>query len=261
MDPREPGVAEGDTILRTARRLEPVLIGRPIIGATAPNPRSPLRRGTTRLVGEEVERIETRGKHLIFHLTDGLALHSHMGMSGSWRVDSGRGFGRPERSAWLILDLGGTWVAQFGGPTLRLLRAVELGRDARLATLGPDILAPGFDPEPVAVRFRAHGGQVGEALMDQKVLCGIGNIFKSESCFENRIDPWRPAASLTPGEAADLLRTARRQMDVGVETGRRPSRVYRHAGRRCPRCLGSRIRSRAQGDDGRLTYWCPNCQL
>jgi endonuclease-8 len=254
-------MAEGDTIVRTARRLEPELLGRPIIGATAPNPRSPLRRGSTRLVGREVERIETRGKHLLFHLTDGLTLHSHMGMSGSWRIDTGRGFGRSERSAWLILDLGGTWVGQFGGPTLRLVRTVELRRDPRLATLGPDILADGFDPAEVVPRFRSHGGQIGEALMDQRVLCGIGNIFKSESCFENRIDPWRPSGSLAVAEVTGLLETARRQMEVGVETGRRPSRVYRHAGRRCPRCLGATIRSRAQGDDGRLTYWCPGCQL
>lgn len=213
------------------------------------------------MVGQEVERIETRGKHLIFHLSDGLSLHSHMGMNGSWRVDSGRGFGRPERAAWLILDLGGTWVGQFGGPTLRLVRTVELRRDPRLAGLGPDILSDEFDPERVAGRFLARQGQVGEALLDQKVLCGIGNIFKSESCFENRIDPWRETGSLTPEEVADLLQTARRQMEVGVETGKRPNRVYRHAGRRCPRCLGSRIRSRAQGDDGRITYWCSNCQL
>lgn len=254
-------MAEGDTILRAARRLEPSLVGRPIIGATAPNPRSPLRKGSTRLVGKEVERIETRGKHLLFHLTDGLTLHSHMGMNGSWRVDTGRGFGRPERAAWLILDLGGKWVGQFGGPTLHLVRTAQLAHDPRLATLGPDILSEGFDPELVAKRFLSHQGQVGEALLDQRVIAGIGNIFKSESCFETRIDPWRRTESLTPEEVSELLQTARRQMEVGVETGKRPSRVYRHAGRRCPRCLGSRIRSRAQGDDGRITYWCSNCQL
>lgn len=254
-------MAEGDSIVRLARRLEPALRGREIAAATAPNPRSPLRRSARRLEGLRVESIETRGKHLLIHLDEGLSLHSHLGMNGSWRLDEGGGFGRPERTAWLLLDPGGARVAQFGGPTLRLVRRPELARDSRLASLGPDILAPEFDLEAAATRLRASGMEVGEALLDQTLVCGIGNIFKAEACFEAGIDPWRGSASLSRKDSDRLLATARKQMLEAVETGRRPGRVYRRAGRPCPRCRRSEVRSRPQGDDGRTTYWCPNCQI
>lgn len=253
-------MAEGDSLVRIARKLGPVLLDREIISASAPNPRSPLRSRTGRLEGRTVESIETRGKHLIIRLDEGLAIHSHLGMSGGWRVDAGRGFGKPDRSAWLLLDTPVARVAQFGGPTLRLIRNVELARDPRLVTLGPDILAPDFDLEAGAARIRASQDPVGVALLDQTLVCGIGNIFKSESCFEAAIDPWRPAGSLSPDEALKLVGIARRQMLNSVETGRRPGRIYKKTGRPCFRCRAARIRSRAQGDDGRTTYWCSSCQ-
>lgn len=277
-------MAEGDSLVRIARKLRPVMQGAEITGAAAPSPRSSLRMHSSRLEGRRVETIETRGKHLLIHLDGGLTLHSHLGMNGGWRVDTGRGFGKPERSAWLLLDLdpegsGATRrrastpessyasarVAQFGGTTLRLVRTVELGRDPRLASLGPDILAEDFDPESAADRLRSSPGQIGVALLDQKLVCGIGNIFKSEACFEAGIDPWRPAASLskTSGagdEAVRLLEIARQQMLDAVETGRRPGRIYKQTGRPCRMCRRTRVRSRGQGDDNRTTYWCPTCQ-
>lgn len=264
-------MAEGDSLVRIARRLRPALAGRSILTARAPNPRSSIRAHASRLEGRRVERIETRGKHLLIHLDDGLTLHSHLGMNGTWRIDDGRGFGKPERSAWLLLGIGGEEgaaegkdaslrVAQFGGTTLRLVRTAELARDSRLARLGPDILAPEFDPEAVTARFRASPDQIGVALLDQSVVCGIGNIFKSESCFEAGLDPWRPVASLTPDESGRLIGIARRQMLEAVETGKRPGRIYKKAGRPCPRCRRVGVRSRGQGDDNRTTYWCPNCQ-
>lgn len=258
--------------MRLGRRLEPVMGGREIVQASAPDPRSPMRVHIRRLDGSRIESIETRGKHLLIHLENGLSLHSHMGMNGSWRIDDGRGFGRPDRTAWLLLDLDGARVAQFGGPTLRLVRGAELARDPRLGSLGPDILAPDFAPAVAAARLAAGPEQTGVAMLDQTRVCGIGNIFKSEACFEAGIDPWRPASSLRaavevadePGretsEAEMLLGVARRQMLDAVETGRRPGRIYRKAGRPCPRCRRTRIRSRGQGDDNRTTYWCPNCQ-
>ncbi len=273
-------MAEGDSLVRIARKLRPVIDGRVIVSASAPNPRSSLRMHVARLEGRRVESVETRGKHLLIHLDGGLSLHSHLGMNGGWRVDSGRGFGKPERNAWLLLEMGMNGsggaierpsparrgrVAQFGGTTLRLVRTVELARDTRLASLGPDILAANFDLEAAAVRLRSSPDQIGVALLDQKLVCGIGNIFKSEACFEAGIDPWRPAASLSRSpdgsdEAVRLLGIARRQMLDAVETGRRPGRIYKQTGRPCRMCRRSRVRSRGQGDDNRTTYWCPNCQ-
>jgi len=269
-------MAEGDSLVRIGRKLRPALTGGAIVSASAPNPRSSLRSHARRLAGRQVESIETRGKHLLIHFEDGLSLHSHLGMNGSWQVGDGRGFGKPERMAWLLMEVArqdasdgpGIRVAQFGGPTLRLVRTAELARDPRLASLGPDILDPRFDPEAAAARLRSSSDEVGVALLDQKIVCGIGNIFKSEACFEAGIDPWRPARSLAGGEsgpdrdeASGLLAVARRQMLEAVETGRRPGRIYRKAGRPCPRCAGAAILSRAQGDDGRTTYWCPKCQF
>jgi endonuclease-8 len=261
-------VAEGDSLVRIARKLQPVLTGREITGASAPNPRSPLRIHARRLPGRTVESIETRGKHLLIHLDDGISLHSHLGMNGGWRVDQGRGFGKPESSAWLLLETAGqaesrpgARIAQFGGTTLRLVRTAELGRDPRLARLGPDILAPGFDLRAAAARLRSSPDEIGVALLDQKIVCGIGNIFKSESCFEAKIDPWQPSSALEPEQAVLLLETARRQMLEAVETGKRPGRIYKKTGRPCPRCRAARVRSRGQGDDARTTYWCPKCQF
>ncbi len=270
-------MAEGDSLVRIARKLRPVLLDREIVSAAAPNQRSSLRVHSRRLEGRRVEAVETRGKHLLIHLDQSLTIHSHLGMNGGWRVDDGRGFGKPDRSAWLLLEIepaeGGRppRVAQFGGTTLRLVRTAELARDQRLALLGPDILAPDFDLESAGARLRSSRDQVGVALLDQKLVCGIGNIFKSEACFEAGIDPWRPAASLTNGkdtdespgygdEATRLLAIARRQMEAAVETGKRPGRIYKKTGRPCSRCRSTRVRSRGQGEDNRTTYWCPGCQ-
>lgn len=236
------------------------MVDRVIEEASAPNSRSSIRGKERRLVGRQVGLIKTRGKHLLIGLGDGLTLHSHLGMNGSWRVDSGPGFGKPDRSAWLILGFGPERVGQFGGTTLRLVRTAELRRDLRLARLGPDILDPDFSVEEGAARVMASQDEVGVALLDQTLICGIGNIFKSEACFEAMIDPWRPVTSLGLEEAVGLLGIARRQMLDSVETGRRPGRVYRRSGRPCPRCRSTRIRSRGQGDDNRTTYWCPRCQ-
>lgn len=247
------------------------MVGKVIISASAPNPRSSIRGQAGRLEGREISSIETRGKHLLIHLDQGLSLHSHLGMNGGWRVDDGRGFGKPERNAWLLLELEGehaparSRIAEFGGTTLRLVRTVELPRDSRLASLGPDILAPEFDSGVAASRLRSSQDQVGVALLDQRIVCGIGNIFKSEACFEAKIDPWGKVAALATetgngDQAVRLLETARRQMLDAVESGKRPGRVYKKAGRPCPRCRASRIRSRGQGDENRTTYWCPNCQ-
>jgi endonuclease-8 len=254
-------VAEGDTVIRMARRIEGAFEGRSIVGADAPNPRSPLRSSTGRLKGRSLERTETHGKHLILHFGDDLALHAHMGMSGSWHVyRQGQRWNRPRRSAWLVFDLGGVDLAEFGGPTLRLVRPVELRRDSRLALLGPDILGGPEAVDAAAANVAAAGDvELGDALLNQRLVAGIGNIFKSEACFEAGLDPWRPVESFSREQIESVMEIAAAQMERGVETGRRPGRIYRKTRERCPRCSG-RIRSRGQGDDNRTTYWCPSCQ-
>lgn len=255
-------MAEGDTVFRWARKLEAAFGDRVIKAAEAPNPRSPMRRrGVSRLIGLQLDEIETRGKHLMLHFRGGLTIHAHMGMNGSWySYEPGQPWRRPRKSSWLVMDLGGVEVVQFGGPTLRLVRRVELGRDSRLSSLGADLLDPHFDVESGAAALASAGSmELGEALLDQHRLAGIGNIFKSESCFEAKLDPWKPVDSFTRDELELVVTIAVRQLKHGAATGKRPQQIYRRSGKPCPRCRG-RIRSRGQGLDNRTTYWCGNCQ-
>lgn len=254
-------MAEGDTVVRMARKIAEAFDHRKVVAAEAPNPRSQLHTTAGRLIGEGLERTETHGKHLMLHLSGARVLHAHMGMSGGWHVyQPGQRWRKPRRSAWLIMDLGGVELAQFGGPTLRLVRPAELKRDSRLALLGPDILGGPEAVELAAARVAAAGPmELGTALINQRLVAGIGNIFKSEACFEAALDPWRPVESFDRAQTDAVMRIAARQMERGVDTGRRPGRIYRRSRERCPRC-GERIRSRGQGDDNRITYWCPGCQ-
>jgi endonuclease-8 len=251
-------MAEGDTILRAARRLDAALTGERV-AASAPNPRGRVA-GIERLDGRRLDRVSSHGKNLLLHCGD-LVLHSHMGMNGSWHVyPRGARWRKPRRSAWAVLVGEGAEAVQFGGPTLRLISADRLRRDPQLARLGPDILAPEPDLDAIVAGLRAAPGRtLGDALLDQTLVAGIGNIFKSEACFGARVDPWRPLADLGDDELRAVLTAARAQMLEAVASGRHTYAVYR-ARRPCPVCHG-RISSRGQGDANRTTYWCPRCQV
>ncbi len=228
------------------------------MAVSAPNPRGRAS-GVERLDGPRLERAEARGKHLLLHFGP-LVLHSHLGMSGGWHLyPPNAAWRRPRSSAWAVLAGAEQEAVQFGGPTLRVLRAERLRRDPQLAGLGPDVLAARFDPEPVIKALRADPTRaVGDALLDQRLLAGIGNIFKSEACFAAGVDPWREVGAISDPDLAAVLLAAREQMQAAVESGRKTFAVYRRRGP-CPRC-GSRLASRGQGDANRTTYWCPRCQ-
>jgi endonuclease-8 len=258
-------MAEGDTVHRTARRLQAALVGRRVLEAAVPNPRSPLRRQTARLAGlrgGRLMRAEARGKHLMLHFEPGLVLHCHLGMRGRWQVrEPGSRSRAPDRGAWVVLSTETSEGAQFGGSRLVLRSEGELRSDPRLASLGPDLLDPDFQLSRGIAAFResAQSLALGEALLDQTVVAGVGNVYKSEGSFAASLNPWRRVAELTDADLEGLLETLRGQMSTGLERGRRPRRVYRRAGLPCPRC-GTSIRSYGQGDANRLTYWCPGCQ-
>ena len=205
---------------------------------------------------------EARGKHLLMHFDNGLALHSHLGMSGGWHIYAkGEAWRRSERSAWLVLSTERVDAVQFGGPRLTLTRAGRLALDPQLRSLGPDVLADDFAPEEAVRRLRGadQARGLGDALLDQSLLSGIGNIYKSEACFEAALDPWRRLGDLSDEELDRVVDWAQRLMVAGLESGRMPRRIYRHAREPCPRCK-TRIKSRGQGDANRTTYWCPGCQ-
>ena len=251
-------MAEGDTVLRAARRIEQALGGAEV-GVSTPSPRGRAA-GLERLDGRRLVAVEARGKNLLLAFGD-LVLHSHLGMNGSWHVyRRGASWRKPVGAAWAVLG-GDEWEAvQFGGPTLRVLRAGAVRLDPQLASLGPDILGEDFDLGEAVRSLRAHPElELGEALLDQSRIAGIGNIFKSEACFAARLDPWRPVADLADAELERVLLAAREAMQTAVEDGRHPRAVYRQSGRPCQMC-GTRIASRGQGDANRTTYWCPRCQ-
>ncbi len=251
-------MAEGDTILRTARRID-AAVGGQDLKVRSGNSRGRAA-GVERLDGLRLQRVEARGKQLLLHFGE-LVLHSHLGMSGSWQiVQPDERWRKPASAAWVTLDGDSVQAVQFGGPTLRVLSAGRLRRDPVLARLGPDILAPEFDLPAVLNGLGASPDrELGDALLDQRLIAGIGNIFKSEACFAAGADPWRPIVELSEVELRDVLEAARRLMQESVASGRNKPAVYHRAGQPCPRC-GTSIAARGQGDANRRTYWCPRCQ-
>jgi endonuclease-8 len=149
----------------------------------------------------------------------------------------------------------GSEVVQFDGPVLEL---VPDARTRRLG-LGPDVLGPSFDAGVALRRLRARGGEIGDALLDQRALAGIGNVWKCEACFAARVDPWADVASVADADALALLAFAREGMQASVGGAPRPGAVHARAGLPCPVCA-TQIRVRGQGDGARATFWCPGCQ-
>jgi endonuclease-8 len=241
-------VSEGDSLRRYAERLRK--LEGDVVAVETPHPRGQLLRLAEELDGKRLERVEAIGKNLLLTFEGGVVLRSHLRMKGRWHVRpvSYEYTGRP----WLVLR-GSEWQAlQWNGPVL------ELGRRTPPAVrrLGPDIMDVPPDLEGMVVRIRAGGGSraLGEALLDQRSVAGIGNMWKAEALWHTELSPWIPVGELTDDQLRRVLVAAHESMRA-----RRGGQVYRRAGLPCRRC-GGRIRSRPQGDEGRTTYWCPACQ-
>jgi endonuclease-8 len=250
---------EGDTIHRAARKIQAALAGREMAVADAPSPRSPIHSRSGELAGATLERAEARGKHLLLHFSGDRVIHSHLGMNGRWyvRVDGRLPRGRP----WLVLASGRGVASQSGGKILRLVSASRARNDPALLQLGPDPLRPGFDPEAAAARVLAYdpAAGIGEALNDQSLIAGIGNVIRIEACFLPGVSPWRRVGDLSAEEARKLVDAAKWVMETSMARGSRPKQIYGRSRQPCPRC-GGRIRVHGQGDDNRVTYWCEDCQ-
>jgi endonuclease VIII len=271
---------EGDTIAWAANRIRPVLAGRVPDEILAPQPRHAMDRWPERLEGRRVKSVDTHGKHLFIRFDGGLVLHSHLGMTGRWVVAREP---RQWRRAWVVLRVADRWVVELGGPVLELMTEGRSRFDQRLARLGPDVLAARFDGPAFLGRLRADDPRrtLGDALLDQSIVAGIGNLWKAEGCWEAALDPWRPLSTVTDAEALALIESVRPRMLRSASQGPRTiqPRVYLCQGRPCPRC-GARIRARSGGyvpsaverrpaapgprhraeENNRTTYWCPGCQ-
>jgi endonuclease-8 len=229
---------EGDTLRAIASRLQ-VLVGQRVEVET-PHPRAAVKRIAERIDGLVLESVEAEGKNLLLRFAGGHVLRSHLRMTGRWRVVP-RGTRRPGLP-WLVVRGAAHEAVLWNGPVL------ELDRPRR--PLGPDILAEPPDLDGMVARLRAEPArEVGDAVLDQRLVAGIGNKWRAEALWESRVSPWLPV-----GET-DLRAVLAAAHDL--MKGRPPARVYRR--RLCPRC-GTPIRSHPQGDAARLAYWCPTCQ-
>lgn len=256
---------EGDTIHRAAERIGAVLQGRVPQQILSPQRRHEGERWPAKLEGREVFSVDAYGKHLFLRFDGGLTMHSHLRISGSWSVQrQGERWRRGRSRAWLVLRCEGWEVVQFDGPVLELMSDERARRDPRLTRLGPDVLGESFDERRYLELLREDDPTrpIGDAILDQRTVAGIGNMWKAEACFAAAVSPWRPQADVADDEALALVRFCRPAMQRSVREGNsaRPHAVYRRAGKACERC-GTRIRQRGQWDDNRITYWCPGCQL
>ena len=243
---------EGDSLRRAARKLQ-VLVGERVAVET-PHPRAAAEGVAERLDGRRLESVEAVGKNLLLRFEGGLVLRSHLRMSGRWQVVE-RGAPRRGRP-WLVLTGAEREAVLWNGPVLELSHGLwNHGR------LGPDILDEPPDLEAMVANLRReHGGrELGDALLDQRLVAGIGNLWKAEALWHARLSPWLRLEEASDDELERALGEAARLMRASVETGRQSRAVYRKAGRPCPRC-GGPVRSRGQGDDNRTAYWCPACQ-
>jgi endonuclease-8 len=242
---------EGDTIWRTAAALRRRIESKVVSDARPA--------AISRLKGRRVESVEPKGKHLLLRFDGGIALHSHMRMTGSWHLyRPGERWRQPAWRATAVLTFDDVVAVCFAAPVMELIRDA----DAPVAHLGPDILVDPFDLDAVIRRARqSNAATLGELLLEQRVCAGIGNIYKCESLWAMRLDAWLPPAQLDDGRLRQLYLTARDLMRPNLVTpiARQHHAVHGRGGRPCPRC-GTPIRIRAQGEQARLTYFCPRCQ-
>jgi endonuclease-8 len=258
-------VPEGDTVLVAATRLHAALAGDRLIRTDFRVPAA----ATTDLSGRVVLEVVPRGKHLLCRTDGGLTVHSHLGMDGRWdlRAQPARTGGTGHEVRCILTT--DRWIAV--GRSLRVVEVLPTADESRVVGhLGPDVLGPDWDREEVVRRLMERPERaVGEALVDQRVMAGPGNVYRSEVCFLRGLDPWTPVGSVA--DVAALVGLMKRLMEANRTTGaqvttgdRRPGRsrwVYGRGGEGCRRC-GTPIRRGEQGDAGRerVTYWCPSCQ-
>ena len=259
---------EGDTIYRTAVTLRAALVNRVVEDAISHDPHV----DATQLQQRRVLAVEPRGKHLLVDV-GGCTIHSHLGMKGAWRVYAKtHGTSAAPRQAALVLrcrdDVASVTVACFQPKLLELLSPTALRRHAWLSQLGPDLLDSQFDGKLGVGRLQTHGQRaIGEVLLDQSVICGIGNVYKSEMLFLTGIHPFCPVDEVADERLLELLDMTRRYMLRNLEGQPRRTRfrdgprlwVYERRGERCLRC-GERIERATQGSLARSSYWCPGCQ-
>lgn len=248
---------EGDTIFRAAASIRQWIGGRTITAA-----RTTTTAAVQRLVGETIEEVEARGKHLLIRCTGSVTLHTHMRMTGSWHVyRAGEPWRRPIAQARVVIECGDRLAVCFNAPIIEVIdrRAEDL--HPSVGRLGPDVLKPPVDLTEVRRRARGTDARraIADMLLDQSIVAGIGNIWRAETLFLERVHPATPLGEIDDDTLDRVTTTAARLMTASVEKTRpQEPWVYRRTARPCKRCR-TPITS-ARFENGRRVYWCPSCQ-
>ena len=273
---------EGDTVFRTARSMGRALVGKPITGFRSNYPLLTRFHDDTPITGQTVDQVESRGKWLLIHLSGGATLVTHMLMNGSWHLyRTGERWRRPARDMRIVLENSDYQAVAFTVPVARIYTAQALAREKRIPPPGADVLNENFDLNAAASRVSACAEEeIGDVLLHQHILAGVGNVFKSELCFLEGVNPFCRVCALGAEQITALIRSAQRLVAANVleDSGnmivtyrgqqRRTTHstdpqdslwVYGRSGAPCRRC-GDAVRHRLQGPDARVTFWCQTCQ-
>ena len=270
---------EGDLIFRAARTLHRALAGHEVVRFESVLPALTRVHEDTPITGRTIERVEAAGKHVLMRFTGDLVLRTHMRMSGSWHIyRPGETWQRPRRDMRVLVATKGFEAVGFNLPVAEFLKPAELARHDDLRLMGPDLLGEDFDADEAVRRFRGRGAlEIADALLNQRIAAGVGNIYKSEVLFLCGVDPFAPIERLSDETLREILATGRKHLKAnvadpkgGITTYRGYRRdaggdaserryVYGRARKPCRKC-GTLIRVKAQGPHARLTYWCPACQ-
>jgi endonuclease-8 len=285
---------EGDAIFRTARTLNRALAGREVVRFESVLPALTRVHDDAPITGRTIERVTAAGKHVLMQFSargqaqggpdpstgGALVLRTHMRMNGSWHIyRPGERWQRPGRDMRVVVATRAFEAVGFNIPVAEFLRPAQAGRQDDLRLMGPDLLGDTFDADEAVRRFRERGAlEIADALLNQRLVAGAGNIYKSEVLFMAGVDPFARVRDVADERLRDILAIARQHLRANVTDplgGITTYRGYRRAGARadgsdrryvygrarkpCRRC-GTTIRVRAQGPHARLTYWCPQCQ-
>ena len=260
---------EGDTIKRAAQTMHAVLAGQVVTRFTSVYPEL-----DAPVAGRTIERVAAVGKHLIIDFSGDLHLRTHMRMHGSWHLYRPGERWKMRRDAMRIVVETEAWVAvAFDVPVAELHDGRSLSRQEDLRNIGPDLLGETFDEDEAMRRLRERPDEpIAELILNQRVVAGIGNEYKSEVLFMARVSPFAAAGTLDDAALQRILRTARKVMQANVRKTsparittfsldpRQSRYVYGRAGKPCRRC-GAPIEMTRTGAHARLTFWCPRCQI
>jgi endonuclease VIII len=276
---------EGDTIYRAARALQKAIGGKAVTGFETGLATLARVNDDAPAVGRVVEKVESRGKWCLIYFSGDLILVTHMLMSGSWHLyRTGEKWWMGRAKMRVVIRTADWEAVAFNVPIAEFHTARSLERSSQVPKLGPDILSEEFTVEGGAARLAAYGlenpeAEIGVVLLNQRVLAGLGNVYKSEVAFAAGVNPFRAMRTITQPEIENMVEVAQRYMKANVADGssegivtysgnRRTTHamnreerlwVYRRQGQECRRC-GAAVMMRKQGVQARSTYWCPECQ-